>query len=92
MVSNEYSQRMLEGMANIGPEEEARMRAMGADPAMMKKAAQMMSSNPMMRNAAKTMMKNMTPEQMAQASQQAQQQMGKMSPSDIEKAMEQMNK
>lgn len=83
---------MLEGMANIGPEEEARMRAMGADPAMMKKAAQMMSSNPLMRNAAKTMMKNMTPEQMAQASQQAQQQMSNMSPGDIEKAMEQMNK
>lgn len=68
------------------------MRAMGADPAMMKKAAQMMSSNPLMRNAAKTMMKNMTPEQMAQASQQAQQQMSNMSPGDIEKAMEQMNK
>ena len=68
------------------------MRAMGADPAMMKKAAQMMSSNPLMRSAAKTMMKNMTPEQMAQASQQAQKQMSNMSPSDIEKAMEQMNK
>mmetsp|Transcript_21312 Transcript_21312/g.50065 ORF Transcript_21312/g.50065 Transcript_21312/m.50065 type:complete len:424 (-) Transcript_21312:14-1285(-) len=91
-MSDDDMTRMLEGMANIGPEEEARMRAMGADPAMMKKAAQMMSSNPLMRNAAKTMMKNMTPEQMAQASQQAQQQMSNMSPGDIEKAMEQMNK
>ncbi|EJK53026.1 hypothetical protein THAOC_27611 [Thalassiosira oceanica] len=91
-MSDDDMTRMLEGMANIGPEEEARMRAMGADPAMMKKAAQMMSSNPLMRNAAKTMMKNMSPEQMAQASQQAQQQMSNMSPGDIEKAMEQMNK
>eukprot|EP00984_Skeletonema_dohrnii_P018300 scaffold8522_cov82-Skeletonema_dohrnii-CCMP3373.AAC.2 len=83
---------MLEGMGNIGPEEEARMKAMGADPAMMKKAADMMKSNPMMRKAAAMMMKNMSPEQMMQASQQAQSQMKNMSKEDMEKAFEEMNK
>mmetsp|Transcript_4311 Transcript_4311/g.9670 ORF Transcript_4311/g.9670 Transcript_4311/m.9670 type:complete len:426 (+) Transcript_4311:48-1325(+) len=83
---------MLEGMASVGPEEEARMRAMGADPAMMKKAAEMMKSNPMMRKAAQAMMKNMSPDQMLKASQNAQAQMANMSKEDLEKAMDQMEK
>lgn len=90
-MTDDDMKQMLQGMANIGPEEEARMRAMGADPAMMKKAAEMMESNPMMRKAAQMMMKNMSPDQMLKASQQAQSQMGNMSPEDLEKAMEQMN-
>lgn len=90
MTDDDMTQ-MLEGMADIGPEEEARMKAMGADPAMMKKAAEMMKSNPMMRKAAQMMMKNMSPDQMVKASQQAQAQMGNMSPEELEKAMEQMN-
>jgi hypothetical protein len=44
----------------------------------------------MMRKAAQMMMKNMTPEQMAKASQQAQQQMSRMSKEDMEAAMEKM--
>ena len=83
---------MLDGMGNIGPEEEARMKAMGADPAMMKKAADMMKSNPMMRKAASMMMKNMSPDQMMTASQQAQNQMKNMSSADMEKAFEEINK
>mmetsp|Transcript_38976 Transcript_38976/g.93796 ORF Transcript_38976/g.93796 Transcript_38976/m.93796 type:complete len:254 (-) Transcript_38976:303-1064(-) len=90
-MSDDDMQQMLEGMANIGPEEEARMRAMGADPAMMKKAADMMKTNPMMRKAAQMMMKNMSPDQMLKASQQAQAQMGNMSEEELEKAMKQMN-
>ena len=43
---------MLEQMSNLTPEQEARMKAMGADPQMMAKAAKMMSSNPMMKKAA----------------------------------------
>merc|ERR1712013_860194 len=78
-MSDDDMQQMLEGMTNIGPEEEARMKAMGADPAQMKKAAEMMKSNPMMRNAAQMMMKNMSPDQMLKASQQAQSQMANMS-------------
>lgn len=85
-------QAMLEGMSNIGPEEEANMRAMGADPKMMKKAAEMMKNNPMMRKAAQAMMKTMSPEQMAKVSNQAQAQMQNMSPEDIEEAMNQLNK
>jgi len=64
------------------------MKAMGADPEMMKKAASMMKSNPMMRKAAQMMMKNMTPDQMLKASQQAQQQMAGMSKEDLQKAMD----
>lgn len=59
-MSDDDMQAMLDGMTNIGPEEEARMKAMGADPAMMKKAADMMKTNPMMRKAAQVMMKNMS--------------------------------
>jgi len=91
-MTDDDMQQMLEGMSNIGPEEEARMKAMGADPAMMKKAAEMMQSNPMMRKAAQMMMKNMSPDQMVKASQQAQQQMASMSKEDLDKAMEEMNK
>jgi hypothetical protein len=89
-MSDDDMTALLEGMANIGPEEEARMRAMGADPEMMKKAASMMKSNPMMRKAAQMMMKNMSPDQMLKASQQAQQQMAGMSKEDLQKAMENM--
>jgi len=91
-MSDDDMQKMLDGMADIGPEEEARMKAMGADPAMMKKAAEMMKSNPMMRKAAQMMMKNMSPDQMLNASQQAQTQMSKMSQEDLESAMDQMSK
>lgn len=87
-MSDEDMQQMLEAMTNLGPEEEARMKAMGADPAMMKRAADMMKSNPMMRKAAQMMMKNMSPDQMLKASQQAQSQMANMSEEDLAKAME----
>merc|ERR1712071_308181 len=90
MTDDDMTQ-MLEGMSQIGPEEEARMKAMGADPAMMRKAADMMKTNPMMRKAAQMMMKNMSPDQMLKASQQAQAQMGNMSEEELEKAMKQMN-
>merc|ERR1712153_121378 len=91
MTDDDMTQ-MLEGMSQIGPEEEARMKAMGADPAMMKKAAEMMKSNPMMRKAAQMMMKNMSPDQMLKASQQAQSQMSNMSQEELESAMDQISK
>jgi len=91
-MTDDDMMQMLDGMASIGPEEEARMKAMGADPAMMRKAAGMMKSNPLMRKAAQTMMKNMNPEQMVKASQQAQEQMSRMSQDDMESAMDQISK
>ena len=78
---------MLSSMENMSPAEEARMKAMGVDPSMMQKTANMMKNNPMMREAAQAMMKNMSPEQMLEASQQAQQQMAGMSKEEIEEAM-----
>ena len=48
----------------------------------------MMKSNPAMRKAAQAMMKNMSPEQMLEASKQAQQQMQGMSKEEIEKMMD----
>ena len=83
---------MLEQMSNLTPEQEARMKAMGADPEMMSKAAKMMADNPMMKKAAASMMKNMTPEQMKQASEQAQRQMQNMTEEDKKKAMENIQK
>lgn len=79
---------VLDQMDKMGPAEEARMKAMGVDPAIMKKTAEMMKSNPMMRKAAQDMMKNMSPEQMLEASKQAQEQMKGMSKEDIEKAID----
>lgn len=81
---------MLNSMKNMSPEEEARMKAMGVNPAMMKRTAQMMSSNPLMRNAAKTMMKNMSADQMVKASQQVQSQMQNMSEEDMNKMMQEL--
>mmetsp|Transcript_10237 Transcript_10237/g.13720 ORF Transcript_10237/g.13720 Transcript_10237/m.13720 type:complete len:431 (+) Transcript_10237:53-1345(+) len=83
---------MLDQMSSMTPEQEARMKAMGMDPSMMSKAASMMASNPMMKAAAAKMMKNMTPEQMQAASQQAQNQMKGMGAEDYERMMEQMKK
>eukprot|EP00980_Cylindrotheca_fusiformis_P002244 scaffold517_cov119-Cylindrotheca_fusiformis.AAC.27 len=87
MSENEVD-TVLDQMNKMGPAEEARLRAMGVDPDMMKRTAEMMKTNPMMRQAAQNMMKNMTPEQMLEASRQAQQQMKGMSKEDIEKAMD----
>lgn len=83
---------MLQQMQNLTPEQEARMKAMGVDPKMMQKTASLMNSNPLMKGAAKMMMKNMSAEQMKQASQQAQEQMSKMTPEEIEKAYEELEK
>lgn len=83
---------MLEQMSDLTPEQEARMKAMGADPQMMAKAAKMMSSNPMMKKAAANLMKNMSPEDMMKASQQAQKQMSNMSEAERRQAMENIEK
>ena len=83
---------MLNQMQNLTPEQEARMKAMGVDPRMMQKTASMMSSNPLMKGAAKMMMKNMSADQMMKASQQAQEQMSKMTPEEIEKKFEDLEK
>lgn len=85
MSENEVD-TVLDQMNKMGPEEEARMKAMGVDPSMMKRTAEMMKNNPMMRQAAQQMMKNMSPAQMLEASKQAQKQMQGMSKEDIEKA------
>merc|ERR1712204_143872 len=84
--------QMLQQMKDLTPEQEARMKAMGADPKMMAKAAEVMVSNPMMRKAATELMKNMSPEQMARASQQAQEKMMGMSEEEKRKAIENIEK
>jgi hypothetical protein len=83
---------MLQQMQNMTPEQEARMKAMGVDPTMMKKTASLMNSNPLMKGAAKMMMKNMSADQMKKASQQAQEQMSKMSPDEIQKAYDELDR
>jgi len=91
-MSDSDMDAMFGQMKNMTPEIQDRMKAMGVDPAMMQKTAEMMNSNPLMKNAAKMMMQNMSPEQMKQASQQAQEQMSKMTPEQVQEAMEKLQK
>jgi len=91
-MSDDQVDSMLSQMENMGPAEEARMKAMGVDPAMMQRTAKMMKNNPMMREAAQKMMKNMTPEQMQEQAKMAQKQMANMSQADIEQAMKELEK
>lgn len=91
-MSDDDMGTMLDAMSEMSPAQEARMKEMGVDPVMMRRAGEMMKNNPMARKAAQAMMKNMSPDQMLTMSQQAQQQMANMSPEDYEKAMERMKK
>lgn len=59
---------------------------------MMKKTAEMMNKNPLMRNAAKMMMKNMSADQMLKASEQVQSQMKNMSEEEMNKMMKELDK
>ncbi|CAB9517641.1 expressed unknown protein [Seminavis robusta] len=81
-------QDMLSRMSSMSPEEEARMKAMGVDPAMMKKSAEMMNSNPLLRKAYTSMMKNTSPEQLMKSSQIAQEKLANMSEEEKKKMME----
>jgi len=81
---------VLEMMEKMDPAQEARLKAMGVDPALMQQTAQMLKDNPGMREQAKKMMENMSPEEMLAASQQAQKQMAGMSKEDVGKTLEQL--
>ena len=92
-MSDSDMDNMLQQMNNMSPAQEAQMKAMGVDPEMMKKTANIMNSNPLMKNAAKMMMKNMSADQMKKASQQAQERiMSSMSPEEIQKGMDELDK
>jgi len=88
-MSDEQTKKMFEEMSNMTPEQEARVKAMGVNPEMLKKTTDVMKDNPLMRKAAQAMMKNMSPEQMLKMSQEAQKQMSKMSPEDYDRTLEQ---
>lgn len=72
-LSSEEVDSVLNMMETMDPAQEARLKAMGVDPAMMQKTAQMMKENPQLREQARQMMANMSPEEMLKASQEAQQ-------------------
>jgi hypothetical protein len=76
-MSDDQMTQMLESMSNMGADEENRLRAMGVDPGMMKASIKMMKDNPMMRKAAQAMVSKLSPEQLRQASEQAQKQLAK---------------
>ena len=78
-MKDEDLTRMFDQMSNMTPADEARLKAMGVDPVMMKKSAAMMKNNPLLRKAATMMMKNTSPEQLMKASQEAQAKMANMS-------------
>ena len=83
---------MLDAMKDIGPAEEARMKAMGIDPSMMKETAAMMKENPQMAEMAQKMMQNMSPEDLLKSSQQAQDQMANMSETERKAAFDAFKK
>jgi hypothetical protein len=72
-LSNDEVDSVLNMMDKMDPAQEARLRAMGVDPEMMQKTAQMMKDNPQLKEQARQMMANMTPEEMLQRSKEAQQ-------------------
>lgn len=81
---------MFDSMKDMTPAQEESMRAMGVDPNMMKKSAEMFKNNPLMSKAAAAMMKNTSPEQLMKASQQAQEKLKNMSEKDKKKMMDSM--
>merc|ERR1711865_722299 len=91
-MSSDDLASMMEQMTDMTPEQEARMKEMGVDPGMMKQSMKMMKDNPMMMKAAQAMMSKMSPEQMLQASQNAQKQMANMSEADKQKALDDLKK
>jgi len=80
--------QMFNAMQNMDAATEARLKAMGTDPEILKKTANLLNSNPAMRKAAQDMMKNMSPQDMLKMSQQAQEQMKNMTPEQIQQAMD----
>jgi len=89
LSSNEVGS-VLDTMEEMDPASEARLKSMGVDPKLMKETATMLKDNPQLREQAKQMMQNMSPEDMLKASQQAQEQMSNMSEADVKKAIEQL--
>jgi len=83
---------MLDAMKDMGPAEEARMKAMGMDPSMMRETAKMLKDNPQMAEMAQKMMQNMSPEDMLKSSQQAQEQMANMSAAEKQAALDEFKK
>eukprot|EP00523_Entomoneis_sp_CCMP467_P009594 CAMPEP_0168737430 /NCGR_PEP_ID=MMETSP0724-20121128/10392_1 /TAXON_ID=265536 /ORGANISM="Amphiprora sp., Strain CCMP467" /LENGTH=405 /DNA_ID=CAMNT_0008784699 /DNA_START=128 /DNA_END=1345 /DNA_ORIENTATION=- len=87
-LKDEDMTAMFEQMTNMSPAEEERMRAMGVDPAMMKKSAQMMKNNPLLRKAATAMMKNTPADKLMEASRQAQEKMASMSEAEKQRMLD----
>jgi hypothetical protein len=71
-LSNDEVDSVLGMMEAMDPAQEARLKAMGVDPMIMQRTAKMMKENPQLREQAKKMMANMSPEDMLKASQEAQ--------------------
>ncbi|KAL3934043.1 MAG: hypothetical protein SGARI_003557 [Bacillariaceae sp.] len=91
-LSNNEVDSVLGMMETMAPGQEERLKAMGVDPALMKETAKMLKDNPQMREQAKKMMENMSPEEMLKASQTAQEQMKGMSKADVDKTLEELKK
>lgn len=87
-MSDDDMAAMFEAMQNMDPATEARLRAMGTDPNMLRQTAKLMNSNPLMRKAAKEMIKNMSGKDMLKVSQQAQKEMQNLTPEQIQAVMD----
>lgn len=61
-IKPEDMNRMLDEMENMNPLQKGALKAMGMDPAMMKKTMEMMRDNPKMVESAQKLMENMSPQ------------------------------
>lgn len=87
-MSDSDMDSMLEGMKNMSPEE---LKGMGIDPQMMQKTAELMTSNPMIKNATKAMMKNMSLDDMRKAGMRAKDQLSNLTDEEREAAIKKMD-
>jgi len=87
-MSDSDMDSILEGMKNMSPEE---LKGMGIDPQMMQKTAELMTSNPMIKNATKAMMKNMSLDEMRKAGMQAKDQLTNLTDEEREAAIKKMD-
>lgn len=82
-LKKEDIDKMLEEFDNMNPIQRNALKAMNMDPEMMKTTMKMMKDNPTMLTQAQTMMETMSAEELLDKSREAQEQLKKMSPDEL---------
>jgi hypothetical protein len=90
-IKAEDLDRMVQEMDTMNPLQKGALKAMGMDPAMMKKTMEMMKENPQMIESAQKLMENMSPQELLEQSRAAQQRMATMTPESLEETSKAMS-